>query len=124
GAIGLLVTAAAEAAGDAAVIVAATGRVLTLDQGLHRLPAVEARAIDDDQIALARRRGLIAFECHDRLLQARGHVDAVTFFESHHGPLGVLQFAGAALEDADLTLADQRVDALDLDVEELFDRFL
>jgi hypothetical protein len=48
----------------------------------------------------------------------------VTFFEGHHSALGVLQLARPALENADLALADQRIDVLHFDVEQLLDRFL
>src|SRR3954471_8032619 len=57
-------------------------------------------------------------------LQPGGHVDAVTLFEGDHRTLGVLQLARTSLEHPDLAFADQRVDALDLDVEQLLDRFL
>src|SRR6266852_3946727 len=56
--------------------------------------------------------------------ESRGHVDAVTFFEGHHRLLDVRLLAKTALERLVLALADQRVDALDLDVEQLLDRFL
>src|SRR5882672_206825 len=67
-AVGFLVAAAAEAHGGAAVIVAAAARALTLGQRLHRRAAMQARAIDDDQLALARRGRVIGFEWHRRFL--------------------------------------------------------
>ena len=54
-AVGLLVAAAAEAHRDAAVIVAAAARMLAFGQRLDRLALVERRAIDQHQLALARR---------------------------------------------------------------------
>src|SRR5438094_100014 len=59
-----------------------------------------------------------------RSLQARGHVDAVTLFERHDRALGRLQLGGLALESSYLALAEQRVDLLDLDVEQLLHRLL
>src|SRR6266849_8793731 len=56
--------------------------------------------------------------------ESRGHVDAVTFFEGHHRLLDVRLLAKTALERLVLALADQRIDALDLDVEQLLHRFL
>ncbi|MGY4504136.1 hypothetical protein ACVWYH_008093 [Bradyrhizobium sp. GM24.11] len=45
-------------------------------------------------------------------------------FEGHDRALGVRLRAEIAAEDLGLALADQRVDALDLDVKQLLDRFL
>src|SRR6478735_11392468 len=56
--------------------------------------------------------------------EARGHVDRVALFEGHNGLLDVRALAEAATEDLDLAFGDDRVDALDLDVEELLDRRL
>src|SRR5262245_12045997 len=67
-AVGLLVATAAEAHRDAAVVVAAAGRVLALGQRLDRSAAMQARAVDDDQLALARRGRVIGFQCHRRYL--------------------------------------------------------
>src|SRR5258708_40306023 len=53
-----------------------------------------------------------------------GHVDAVTFFQGHDSLLHVRQQAAHAAEVADLSLADQRIDPLDLDVEQFLHRFL
>src|SRR6266702_3285335 len=53
-AVGLLVTAAAKAHGDPAVVVAPAQRALALGQGLDRLASIEARAVDQDQLAVAR----------------------------------------------------------------------
>ena len=52
--VGLLVAAAAEARGDAAVIVATARGVLTFGQRLDRRAFVQRRTIDGDQVALAR----------------------------------------------------------------------
>ena len=46
-AIGLLVAAAAKARRDAAVVVAAAGRILTFGQRLDRLALIERRTVDD-----------------------------------------------------------------------------
>ncbi len=59
-----------------------------------------------------------------RSLQTRRHVDAVTLFEGHDRALDLRLLADRALEGLDLALADEGVDALDLDVEQLLDRFL
>src|SRR5262249_1857939 len=67
-AIGLLGAAATEAHRDAAVVVAAAGRALALGQRLDRVAAMQARAVDDDQLALARRGRVVGFECHRRYL--------------------------------------------------------
>src|SRR5262249_8588036 len=57
-------------------------------------------------------------------LQTRGHVDGVTLFKGHDGALGRRLDAAAAAERLGLTFADERVHALDLDVEQLLDRLL
>ena len=57
---GALVTAAAEADGDATQIVAAAGGALALGQRLDRLALVELAAVDDHQLAQA---GGDRFEC-------------------------------------------------------------
>jgi len=64
--VGLLVAAAAEPHGDAAGVVAAAIAELALGQRLYRLALVERRTIDHDQLALARRRGIVGFQCHRR----------------------------------------------------------
>src|SRR5215472_8970621 len=64
----LLVAAAAEARRDAAEIVAPAGRRLADGERLERLALVEAGAVDQDQLALARGRRLVVFECHRRSL--------------------------------------------------------
>src|ERR1700757_2748921 len=56
--------------------------------------------------------------------ESGGHVDAVALFEGHDRPLGVRLRTEIAAEHLGLALAHQRVDALDLDVEQLLDRFL
>src|SRR5262245_20474009 len=56
--------------------------------------------------------------------QARGHVDSVTFDERHDRTLGRRLLPDRALEHFPLAATHQRVDALDLDVEELLHRFL
>src|SRR5215207_6525593 len=55
-------------------------------------------------------------------LQTGGHVDGVALFEGHDSALDVSLYADRSFES--LYLADMGVDALDLDVEELLDRFL
>src|SRR5215470_5694389 len=67
-AVRLLVATAAEAHGDAAVVVAAAGRALALGQRLDRVATMQARSVDDDQLALARRGGVVGFQCHRRYL--------------------------------------------------------
>src|SRR3954465_14900905 len=120
-----LVTAAAETHGDATRVIAAAGGVLAFGERLDRLALVERRTIDHDQLALAGRRGIECLQCHRRTtLQTGGDVDPVALFEGHDRALGVRLRAEVATERLGLALADQRVDALDLDVEQLLDRFL
>src|SRR4051794_4768557 len=57
-------------------------------------------------------------------LEPRGHVDAVALLQGHDRVLGVGKPAANAAEGPKLALADQRIDALHLDVEQLLDRFL
>ncbi|OIQ72322.1 hypothetical protein GALL_460560 [mine drainage metagenome] len=66
-AIRLLVTAAAKAHDHAAGVVAAAGGLLALGQRLDRLALVERRTIDHHQLALARCRGVVCFQCHRRI---------------------------------------------------------
>src|SRR3954470_9670107 len=65
--------------------------------------------------------GLYFFSAITCPLQTRRHIDAVTFFEGHHGTLHRRLPADGALECLHLALADDGVDAFDLDVEQLFD---
>src|SRR3569623_3207411 len=55
-------------------------------------------------------------------LQSGGHVDAVTLFEGHDSAFGIRLRTELATEDFRLALANQRVDALYLDVEQLLNR--
>src|ERR1700753_1304957 len=57
-------------------------------------------------------------------LESGGHVDAVALFEGHDRSLGVRLRTEIAAEHLGLALAHERVDALDLDVKQLLDRFL
>src|SRR5262249_969705 len=63
-AVGLLVTAAAEAHRDAAVVVASAGRVLSFGQLFDRRAAMQCGAVDNDELPLARRSRVIGLECH------------------------------------------------------------
>src|SRR6185437_7530723 len=67
-AVRTLVTAADEAGRDAAVIVAAAGLGQALGQALDGLALVEARTVDDDQLAGARRYRVIMLQCHFLIL--------------------------------------------------------
>src|SRR5262245_25919999 len=67
-AVGFLVATTAEAHGGAAVVVAAAGRALAFGQRLDRVAAMQAGAIYDDQLALARRGRVVGFERHRRYL--------------------------------------------------------
>src|SRR5207237_8238429 len=62
--VSLLVAAAAEAHGGPAVVVAPARRVLAFGQRLDGLAPVERRAIDQNQLAVARRDRLVGFQCH------------------------------------------------------------
>src|SRR5262249_37446241 len=59
-----LVPAAAPAHGDVAMIIPATLLALALGQRLHRRALPELAAVDDHQLALARRDRLEGLECH------------------------------------------------------------
>src|SRR5262249_25956982 len=67
---GLLVAAAAITRSDVAVIVSATGRILTLGQRLDRLAGVQPRTVDQDQLALRGGDRIIGLQCHYPLLTA------------------------------------------------------
>src|SRR5580692_9702141 len=87
-AVGLLVAAAPITRRDVAIVVAAAGRILAFGQRLHRLAGIERGAVDQHQLALARRDRIILLQCHPAApLQTRGHVDRLTFFEGHDGAL-------------------------------------
>src|SRR5262249_61901334 len=62
--VGLLVAAAAEAHGGPAVVVAPSGRVLPFGQCLDRIAAVEAGAVDQNQLAATRSDRLVGFQSH------------------------------------------------------------
>src|ERR1051326_1940244 len=124
-AIRLLVATAAIAAGDRARIVAAAGGILAFGQRLYGLAGVKAGAVDQHQLALSRRNRIVGFQRHRiRSLQPGGHVDALTLFEGHDGALAIGLLPEAALEHFPLAAAAQRVDAFDLDVEQLLHRLL
>jgi hypothetical protein len=59
-----LVTAATPALGDAAVIVAPAALTLALGERLDGTTLPELAPVDEDELALARRRRLVGFECH------------------------------------------------------------
>src|SRR5262249_1260485 len=59
-----LMAAAAETHRDAPVVVAPSRRDLAGGQRFHGLAFVERGAVDQDQLALARRRRLVMLECH------------------------------------------------------------
>src|ERR1700744_2794931 len=56
--------------------------------------------------------------------ESGGHVDAVALFEGHDRAFHIRLRTEIAAEHLGLALAHQRVDALDLDVEQLLDGFL
>ena len=62
--VSLLVSTAAEPAGDAAVIVTTTGGGLALGQALDRLALPQLAAVDQHGAAKARRDGIEMFQCH------------------------------------------------------------
>src|SRR6185503_16290378 len=69
-AVRTLVTAADEAGSDAAVIVPAARLGQAFGQALDGLALVEARAVDDDQLAGARRYRVEFLKCHCPVLAA------------------------------------------------------
>src|SRR5262249_27278066 len=87
---------------------------------------MKAAAIDDDELAKARRNRFESLQCHKRSprigSKPRGHVDLVALREGHNGLLPARLDAARAFEHFALALADKRVDGCDLDVEEMFDR--
>src|SRR5271168_141801 len=124
-AIGLLVSAAAEANGNAAGVVSAALLGLADGQRLQRLALIELAAIDDGQLANARRRRIVCLESHgDEPLNAAGDVDAVAVGERHDGLLDVLLLAAHAAKNLALAFAQQRVHRRHLDVEQLLYRRL
>ena len=80
-AIALLVTAALPAHRHAAGVIAAAMAVLAFGQRLDGVALVKLRAVDQHQLALARRRRLVLFERHRS--EPRRDVDLVTLFEGH-----------------------------------------
>src|SRR6516162_7385009 len=68
--------------------------------------------------------GLWVFNAIARSSQPRGHVDCLTLFKGHHRAFSVGGAAVAPAERLPFAAAAQRIDALDLDVEQLLDRFL
>src|SRR5215467_10677377 len=58
-----------------------------------------------------------------RSSQPRGHVDCLTLFQGHNRAFGIGGAAIATAEGLPFAAAAQRVDALDLNVEQLLDRF-
>src|SRR5437588_7538924 len=56
--------------------------------------------------------------------EARRHVEPLAFSEGHICLLGIAEPRRPALEALDLALAHQRIDGLDLDTEQAFDRRL
>src|ERR1700677_125884 len=122
-AIGLFVTAAAEAHGDPASVVAATLLRLANSQRLHRLALVELAAVDDDELSKARGRRVECFERHDsRASQTGGHVDAIAISKRDDRLLHVLLASANAPERLVLAFAQQRIDRRHLDVEQVLDR--
>ena len=113
-AIGLLVAAAAETHGDPASVVAAALRGLALGQRLDRLALVELAAVDDDELAKARRDRLECLQRHWSILtpssQTGRHVDLVALGERHDRFLDVALASAHASEHLVLALAHERVD--------------
>src|SRR5471030_127199 len=70
--------------------------------------------------------GLYVFRaiCRSLVLQARSHVDLVTFDQRDDRFLPVAADAGTTLEDLPLALHVDRVDGLHLDLEQAFDGLL
>ncbi len=94
-------------------------------------PFQQAGAINQHQIAQARRRRAVCFQCHDGTflipwpkslaLQACGHIDRVTIFKRDDRPLGVALDRPETVEGFQFALADDGVDRLDLDLEQRLD---
>src|SRR5450755_1464869 len=68
--------------------------------------------------------GLYVFNAIGASLQSRGHVDPMTLFQGHDRALHIGLLPDLVLEHLELALAGERVDVLDLDVEQLLDCFL
>src|SRR5262249_25893727 len=124
-AVGLLVTATAKAHRDAPTVVAPTACIPAFSQCLHRCAAMQARAIDQHELALARGYRIVGLECHRAASsQTRCHVDLMAFFEGDDRALDQRLLTHGPLESLNLAFAQMRIDALYFDVEQLLDRLL
>ncbi|EIM73282.1 NAD(FAD)-dependent dehydrogenase [Nitratireductor aquibiodomus RA22] len=123
--VGALVTAALKASGDATRVVAAALARQTLRQTLHGLALVKARAVNDDQLALAWGYRFILLKCHCLFLAARleasRDVDGMTFSQRDDRFLHVALAANRSAKTLHLALANKRVDTGNLDAEERLD---
>src|SRR5277367_4716195 len=124
-AVGLLVTAAAETHRDPPGIVAAALLGLADGERLDRLALVEVAAVDERELAKARRDRLVCLERHgSRPSEPGGHVDAIAVRKRDDRLLHVLLAPAYAPERLGLALAHERIDRRHLDVEQLLDRRL
>ena len=111
---------------DTAIVVAAAARVLAFGQALHRLALVETRAINQHQLTLARRCRIVSLERQSALpLTARwsrrcGDPLPGSLSLSSRPPA----YRGGRGTPPNLPLRTSVFTALDLDVEQLLDRFL
>src|SRR6516164_3517538 len=123
-AISPFVAAAAKPHRDTAIVVAAAAGSLARCQGFDWGSAVQSGAIDQHELALARRDRIICLESHGAASQSRRHIDAVALFEGYDRTLDFRLLADRSPDRLDLAFANMGVDALHLDIEELLHRFL
>src|SRR5262249_11144862 len=123
--LSVLVAAAPVWGCDTAVVVAPAGRILAFGERLDRRSLMKGRAIDDHQLALARRYRIVGLQRHRNApLQSRGHVDSMTFFKGHDRAFHIGLLTDLVTENFPLSRPRERVDAFYLNVEQLLDCFL
>src|SRR5262249_47404034 len=109
-AVSLLVAAATESRCDTAVVVAPAGRILAFGERLDRRSLMKGRAIDDHQLALARRYRIVGLQRHRNApLQSRGHVDSMTFFKGHDRAFHIGLLTDLVTENFPLSRPRERV---------------
>src|SRR6266702_3380002 len=127
--VGTLVTATLVARGDLAVRVAATVAVQRAQQRLLRRRPGDLGEVGDAGATTARRRRLVLADAHCDSRPLRGgaaeDLDRLALGgQGHDGSFGVLALPVAVAGALALALAVERVDAHDLDTEDLLDRDL
>src|SRR5262249_16993682 len=114
-----LVTTATPAHRDAAGVVAPGLFLQALGQCLDGLPLPQFAAIDGDMVPLRRGRRVVCLERHS--LNPRRHVDTRAFSQRDDRLLEIGAAAGLAADALCLAFDADRVDGVDLDVEQTLD---